>query len=86
LSKWYTGTAYEIFDFKKTEVESSHFVQQLLPRFSKKFLKIWDLAMEFRQIVFLPYEEFFMGSHKDNNALYSASVEVFNEAIHSLIS
>ncbi|VDB83504.1 Bgt-20301 [Blumeria graminis f. sp. tritici] len=85
LSKWYTGTAYEIFDFKKTEIESSHFVQQLLPRFSKKFQKVRDLAMEFRQILFLPCGEFYIGSHKDNNALYSSSVKIFNEAIHSLI-
>ncbi|CAD6501121.1 BgTH12-01375 [Blumeria graminis f. sp. triticale] len=85
LSKWYTGTAYEIFEFKKTEIESSHFVQQLLPRFSKKFQKVRDLAMEFRQILFLPCGEFYIGSHKDNNALYSSSVKIFNEAIHSLI-
>ncbi|CAD6501133.1 BgTH12-01387 [Blumeria graminis f. sp. triticale] len=85
LSKWHTGTAYEIFDFKKTEIESSHFVQELLPRFSKKFQKVRDLAMEFRQILFLPYGEFFIGSYKDNYALYSNSVKIFNEAKHSLI-
>ncbi|CAD6501123.1 BgTH12-01377 [Blumeria graminis f. sp. triticale] len=86
LSKWYTGTAYEIFDFKKTEIESSHFVQQLLPRFSKKSLKVRHLAMAFRQILFWPYGEFYIGSHKDNNVLYSASLKIFNEAIQSLIS
>ncbi|VDB83518.1 Bgt-20298 [Blumeria graminis f. sp. tritici] len=86
LSKWFTGTAYEIFDFKKTEIERSHFIQQLLPRFSKKFQKVRHLAMAFRQILFLPYGEFFIGSHKDNNALYSASLKIFNDAIHSLIS
>ncbi|CAD6501117.1 BgTH12-01371 [Blumeria graminis f. sp. triticale] len=84
LSKWYKGTAYEIFDFKKTEMESSHFVQQLLPKFSLKFQSIWDLAMEFRKILFLPYGEFFIGSHKDNNALYKATMEAFNEAIELL--
>ncbi|SZF03900.1 unnamed protein product [Blumeria hordei] len=86
LSKGYTGTAKEIFDFKNTEIESSHFVNQLLPRFSEKFKSIWDLALEWRHILFLPQGEFFMGSHKDNIALYTASVGVFNEAIYSLIS
>ncbi|VDB83788.1 Bgt-50210 [Blumeria graminis f. sp. tritici] len=42
--------------------------------------------MEFRQILFLPNVEFFIGSHKDNNALYSATMEAFNEAIHLLIT
>ncbi|SZF00711.1 unnamed protein product [Blumeria hordei] len=86
LSKWYTGTAKEIFDFKETEIESSHFVKQLLPRFSDKYESIEDLALEWRQILFLPQGEFFMGSHKDNKALYTASVGLLNEAIHSLIS
>ncbi|CAD6505694.1 BgTH12-01184 [Blumeria graminis f. sp. triticale] len=85
LSKWYKGTAYEIFEFKKTEIESSHFVQQLLPRFSLKFQKLWDLAMKYRMILFLPYGEFYIGSHKDNNALYNATMEAFNKTIHSLI-
>ncbi|SZF00606.1 unnamed protein product [Blumeria hordei] len=84
LKKWYTGTAKEIFDFKKTEIESSHFTQQLLPRYSLKFQNLWNLAMAFRKVLFLRYGEFYIGSQKDNNDLYNATMEAFEEAIQLL--
>ncbi|SZE99257.1 unnamed protein product [Blumeria hordei] len=84
LKKWYTGTAHEIFDFKKTEIEGSNFIQQLLPRFSLKFQKLKSLSGEFRTILFFPYGEFDIGSHKDNNALYKATIEAFEKAIRLL--
>ncbi|CAD6501124.1 BgTH12-01378 [Blumeria graminis f. sp. triticale] len=86
LSKWYTGTAKEILKFKKGELKRSTFIEELLPRFSKKFLKVRHLAKEFRKTLFWPYGEFYIGSHKDNNVLYSASLKIFNEAIQALIS
>nr|ABW72073.1 serine/threonine protein kinase domain protein [Blumeria hordei] len=84
LKKWYTGTAHEIFDFKNTEIEGSNFIQQLLPRFSLKFQKLKSLSGEFRTILFFPYGEFDIGSHKDNNALYKATIEAFEKAIQLL--
>ncbi|CCU74485.1 serine/threonine protein kinase domain protein [Blumeria hordei DH14] len=84
LKKWYTGTAKEIFDFKKTEIESSHFTQQLLPRFPLKFQNLWNLAMAFRKILFLPHGVFYIGSQTDNNDLYNATMKAFEKAIHLL--
>ncbi|SZE99255.1 unnamed protein product [Blumeria hordei] len=84
LKKWYTGTAHEIFDFKKTEIEGSHFIQHLLPRFSTKFQNLKQFAGTFRKILFFPHGEFDIGSQKDNNALYKATIEAFEKAIRLL--
>ncbi|CCU83176.1 serine/threonine-protein kinase Sgk2 [Blumeria hordei DH14] len=84
LKKWYTGTAHEIFDFKKTEIEGSHFIQHLLPRFSTKFQNLKQFAGTFRMILFFPHGEFDIGSQKDNNTLYKATIEAFEKAIRLL--
>ncbi|VDB83620.1 Bgt-51455, partial [Blumeria graminis f. sp. tritici] len=84
LSKWYTGTAKDIHRFKKGELKESTFIEELLPRFSKKFQNLWDLAMEFRKTLFLPYREFYIRSHKDNNVLYNATMEAFKKVVELL--
>ncbi|CCU83175.1 serine/threonine-protein kinase Sgk2, partial [Blumeria hordei DH14] len=82
LTKWYMGTAKDIHKFKKGELISSTVIEELLPKFSVRFQNLWDLAMEFRKILFLPYGEFYIGSHKDNNALFNATMEAFEEETH----
>ncbi|CCU75944.1 serine/threonine protein kinase Sgk2 [Blumeria hordei DH14] len=84
LKKWYKGTAKEIHKFKKGELKDSTYDEGLLPRFSSKFQNLWDLAMAFRKILFLPYGEFYIGSLKNNNAFYKATMEAFEEAIQFL--
>uniref|UniRef100_A0A381LD61 Bgt-20468 n=1 Tax=Blumeria graminis f. sp. tritici 96224 TaxID=1268274 RepID=A0A381LD61_BLUGR len=84
LSKWYKGTTKEIHKFKKCEIRGSTFVEELLPKFSIRYQKLWNLAMVFRKILFYPYGEFYIGYHKDNNVLYNATMKSFDEAIRSL--
>ncbi|VCU39619.1 Bgt-50920 [Blumeria graminis f. sp. tritici] len=85
LSKWFTGTAKEIFEFKKTQIKESNIEEDVLSKFSPKFYGLRRLAKEFWRIIFLTNGTFSIGSYKDNNALYNSTMAVFDEDIQMMI-
>ncbi|SZF01130.1 unnamed protein product [Blumeria hordei] len=84
LSKWFTGTAKEIFKFKKTQMEESNFEEDVLSKFSLKFDGLRTLAKEFWRIVFLTNGTFSIGSYKDNNTLYNLTIVAFDKALQRM--
>ncbi|SZF01195.1 unnamed protein product [Blumeria hordei] len=84
LSKWFTGSAKEIFEFKISQMTKSNFEGFVLKRFSPKFDGLSTLAMEFWNIIFLLNGTFFIGSYKDNNKLYSLTIVAFDKAIQRM--
>ncbi|CAD6499908.1 BgTH12-04013 [Blumeria graminis f. sp. triticale] len=85
LSKWFTGTAKEIFEFKNTQMKESNIEEDVLNKFSPKFYGLRRLAKEFWRIIFLTNGTFFIGSYKDNNALYNSTMAAFDKEIQRLI-
>ncbi|VCU40003.1 Bgt-20360 [Blumeria graminis f. sp. tritici] len=84
LSKWFTGTAKEIFEFKKAQMKKPNFEEGVLSKFSPKFYGLRTLAKEFWRIIFLTNGTFFTGSYKDNNALYNSTIAAFDKAIQRM--
>ncbi|SZF00970.1 unnamed protein product [Blumeria hordei] len=84
LSKWFTGTAKEIFEFKKNQMGESNFEGDVLSKFSKKFSGLKTLANEFWRIIFLTNGTFCIGSYKDNNTLYNLTIVAFDKAIQRM--
>ncbi|CCU78151.1 serine/threonine-protein kinase Sgk2 [Blumeria hordei DH14] len=84
LSKWFTGTAKEIFEFKKNQMGESNFEGDVLSKFSKKFGGLKTLASEFWRIIFLTNGTFSIGSYKDNNTLYNLTIVAFDKAIQRM--
>ncbi|VCU40090.1 Bgt-20769 [Blumeria graminis f. sp. tritici] len=85
LSKWFTGTAKEIFEFKNTQMKESNIEVDVLSKFSPKFYGLRRLAKEFWRIIFLTNGTFFIGSYKDNNALYNSIMALFDKEIQRMI-
>ncbi|CAD6499922.1 BgTH12-04027 [Blumeria graminis f. sp. triticale] len=84
LSNWFTGTAKEIFEFKNTQMKESNIEVDVLSKFSPKFYGLRRLAKEFWRIIFLTNGTFFIGSYKDNNALYNSIMALFDKQIQRM--
>ncbi|CAD6501136.1 BgTH12-01390 [Blumeria graminis f. sp. triticale] len=83
LSRWYIGSAQQIYDSKENDMRKSR-IRDLISKFAPRFFDIKDLAEEFWDVLFVLQKDKQKKKSEDPHRLYGPIIAAFDRAIQKL--